>query len=372
MNTSGSYRRGIVIVVCTVLASAIASRALVRSGQPARAAQNLGDLAEQLGPFQLVERSGRTVTERDIDDRVCIVSFVFTRCQLSCPRISSIMKSLQEKLKGSSVLLVSLSVDPEHDTPQVLDEYAQRYGAIPDRWWFLTGPRSVIYDLIQQKFKLSVMPNPAPAPEGQAEAIAHSDRLALVDRGRIVGLFDSNEPFALESLVSRARRSAVPGWVRVLPSVNASLNALCACLLVLGWTLIRRTDEAPSTDLFNSPRARRHRVCMLLAVLTSAVFLGCYLLYHYQAGSVPFRGFGVSRLIYFTILMSHTVLATFGVVPLVLLTLLRALRRDFHRHRSIAATTFPIWLYVSITGVVIYLMLYHLPVASPTALPPAV
>ena len=107
---------------------------------------------------------------------------------------------------------------------------------------------------------------------------------------------------------------------------------------------------------------------MVLAVCTSAIFLACYLLYHYKAGSVPFRGIGPSRLVYFTVLISHTVLATFGVVPLVLLTLIRALRRDFPRHRSIAATAFPIWLYVSVTGVVIYLMLYHLPAASATAL----
>ncbi len=356
-----------------MLASAIVAGVGVRSGQPPRAAQDLGNLAEPLGTFQLVERSGRPVTERDLADRVCIVSFIFTRCQLSCPRISSIMKSLQEKLEGSSVLLVSLSVDPEHDTPRVLDEYARRYGAFPDRWWFLTGPRAVIYDLIQRRFKLSVMPNPSPAPDSGAEAIAHSDRLALVEHGRVVGLFDSNDPSALEALVSRARRGAIPGWVRSLPTVNASLNALCACLLVLGWSLIRgsfssgkseslTTVGAGSTGaLLHVPRVVGHRLCMSLAVVTSAVFLVCYLVYHYQAGSVHFPGAGPSRLFYFTILISHTVLATFGVVPLVFLTLIRALRGDFVRHRSIAATTFPIWLYVSITGVVIYLMLYHLP-----------
>ena len=80
------------------------------------------------------------------------------------------MKSLQEKLEGSQVLLVSLSVDPEHDTPQVLDEYARRYGARPEHWWFLTGPRAVIYDLIQRRFKLSVMANPAPAPDGRCRS----------------------------------------------------------------------------------------------------------------------------------------------------------------------------------------------------------
>ena len=107
---------------------------------------------------------------------------------------------------------------------------------------------------------------------------------------------------------------------------------------------------------------------MSLAVLTSVLFLTCYLVYHYHAGSVPFQGTGPLRSLYFTVLISHTLLATFGVVPLVILTLLRALRHDFARHRQIAAMTFPIWVYVSMTGVVIYFMLYHLPV-SPLAIP---
>ena len=104
-------------------------------------------------------------------------------------------------------------------------------------------------------------------------------------------------------------------------------------------------------------------------LLTSALFLVSYLVYHYHAGSVSFRSGGSLRLVYFTILLSHTVLATFGVVPLVVLTLTRALRRDFARHSRIAQVTFPIWLYVSVTGVVIYLMLYHLPVIASSAQP---
>jgi protein SCO1/2 len=377
MSPTRSYWRGTLIVVFTVLASALVALAGARSGAtPPRAAQDMGDQAERLGSFQLVERSGRMISETDLEDRVCIVSFIFTRCQLSCPRITSVMKSLQSRLEGSDVLLVSLSVDPEHDTPQVLDEYARRYEADPQRWWFLTGSRPLIYNLIQRRFKLSVMENPAPDPEGKTEAIAHSERLALVDHGRVVGLFDSNEPSALNALLTQARRGALAGWVRVLPTVNAVLNALCAVLLVVGWSLIRGRGMArdfranpgvspvESGSLLRVPRVRGHIACMVLAVLTSAIFLVSYLVYHYQAGSMPFRGQGPIRWLYFTILISHTLLATFGVVPLVFLTLLRAVRRDFARHMSIAATTFPIWVYVSITGVVIYLMLYHLPLAS--------
>jgi protein SCO1/2/putative membrane protein len=373
MSTSRFYRRGLLIVLWVVLASALLAAATLRySSPPAQAAQDLGDLGQRLGPFQLLERSGRIITELDLADRVCIVSFIFTRCQLSCPRITSVMKSLEGRPEGSSVLLVSISVDPDHDTPQVLTEYARGYGADPERWWFLTGPRPVIYDLIGRRFLLSVMENPAADPDGKGEAIAHSDRLALVDRGQVVGLFDSGDPRALDALVASARRRATPAWVRGLPPVNASLNALCAVLLVLGWSFIRGSTTPQFEDLPGGPagpakpllaqfRVKAHIACMVLAVLTSAAFLGCYLVYHYHAGSRPFRGEGPARLLYFTVLLSHTVLATFGVVPLVCLTLLWAVRRDFQRHRSIASTLIPIWLYVSVTGVVVYLMLYHLP-----------
>src|SRR3954452_21137126 len=101
---------------------------------------------------------------------------------------------------------------------------------------------------------------------------------------------------------------------------------------------------------------------MTACVCVSALFLTCYLVYHARVGSVPFRGVGPVRLAYFTILLSHTLLATFGVVPLVALTLTRALRRRFDLHARVARLTFPIWMYVSVTGVVIYFMLYQLPV----------
>ncbi|MHC5541992.1 DUF420 domain-containing protein, partial [Singulisphaera rosea] len=144
----------------------------------------------------------------------------------------------------------------------------------------------------------------------------------------------------------------VPPWVRQLPAVNATLNAAAAILLVLGWTLIRLG------------RIRGHVICMVSGVAVSGLFLGCYLVYHFQIqGGVPFRGTGPIRLLYFTILISHILLAV-AIVPLVALTLTRALRRQFDRHARIAKLTFPIWLYVSITGVVIYVMLYQLPLAS--------
>lgn len=132
-----------------------------------------------------------------------------------------------------------------------------------------------------------------------------------------------------------------------LPTVNATLNSICAVLLVTGWILIRRG------------RIAQHRAVMIAAFSTSCLFLISYLVYHAQVGSVKFTGQGTIRVVYFTILLTHTVLAA-AIVPLVLVTLTRGLKRQDARHRAIARWTMPIWLYVSVTGVIVYLMLYRL------------
>jgi len=286
------------------------------------------------------------------------------------------MKGVGGRLAATDVLLLSFSVDPEYDTPAILTAYARKFEASPDHWWFLTGPKQTIYDLVRGRFKLPLMEAGPTDPATEREAITHSDRLALIDRGQIVGLFDSTDAQAVDALIARARRLALPRWVRLLPTINASLNAACAAFLLAGWALIRSRSRVVSIDGKENPpkwasarltkdsAVRRHIVCMIAAVSTSIVFLTCYLVYHYQAGSMAFRGGGVLRICYLTILVSHTLLATLGVVPLVIVTLTRALREDFNGHRRIAQVTFPIWLYVSLTGVVIYAMLYHLPVTG--------
>ena len=132
-----------------------------------------------------------------------------------------------------------------------------------------------------------------------------------------------------------------------LPALNAFLNATSAALLVVGWSLIRRR------------RILAHRRVMIAAVAVSIAFLASYLVYHFQVGSVRFQGRGAERALYFTILVSHTLLAA-AVPPLVLVTLVRALRERFDRHRAIARWTLPVWLYVSVTGVAVYWMLYRM------------
>jgi uncharacterized membrane protein YozB (DUF420 family) len=132
-----------------------------------------------------------------------------------------------------------------------------------------------------------------------------------------------------------------------LPALNATLNATAAVLLGIGWTLIRRG------------RVAQHRAVMIAAFSTSVLFLISYLTYHAQVGSKHFPGQGPIRVVYFTILLTHTVLAA-AIVPLVLITLSRGLKRSDVRHRAIARWTLPLWMYVSVTGVIVYLMLYRI------------
>ena len=131
-----------------------------------------------------------------------------------------------------------------------------------------------------------------------------------------------------------------------LPAVNAGLNTTSALLLTLGWVFIRQRAITA------------HVICMGGAFLTSTLFLISYLYYHFHHGSTPFLGEGAVRILYFSILTSHTILAVV-IVPMAILTLSRALRGQFPKHVALAKKTLPIWLYVSVTGVVIYWMLYH-------------
>ena len=134
--------------------------------------------------------------------------------------------------------------------------------------------------------------------------------------------------------------------VHDLPAVNATLNALSGLLLLAGYLLIR------------ARRIEAHRRCMLAAFATSALFLACYLVYHYEVGSVPFTRQGIVRPIYFSILITHVILAA-AVLPLALVTLSRGLQARYAKHRAIARWTLPSWLYVSVTGVLVYVLLYQ-------------
>jgi uncharacterized membrane protein YozB (DUF420 family) len=136
-------------------------------------------------------------------------------------------------------------------------------------------------------------------------------------------------------------------YISYLPHLNACLNGTSALLLLTGYSFIRARNVVA------------HRTCQVAALVVSILFLASYLFYHYNHGSTRFQGTGLARPIYFTILTTHTILAMV-IVPLVILTFYRAFRGDFARHRKIARITLPLWLYVSVTGVIVYLMLYQI------------
>jgi putative membrane protein len=132
-----------------------------------------------------------------------------------------------------------------------------------------------------------------------------------------------------------------------LPALNATLNALSTVLLVTGYVFIRRRDR------------RKHRLCMIGALVVSVLFLTSYVIYHAQVGSVPFTGTGWIRTVYFAVLIPHVILAA-AIVPPVLITASRGLSAKYDQHRRIARWTLPLWLYVSVTGVIVYWMLYQM------------
>ncbi|SPF48241.1 Uncharacterized membrane protein YozB (fragment) [Candidatus Sulfotelmatobacter kueseliae] len=138
----------------------------------------------------------------------------------------------------------------------------------------------------------------------------------------------------------------IPEQYAFFPALNATLNGTSAVLLLTGRALIARG------------RIAAHRACMIAAVIASALFLGCYLFFHFKVGNILFLGQGWSRPVYFTILISHVTLAIL-IVPLAIVTLRRGLKARYDKHRAIARWTWPLWMYVSVTGVIVYFMLYQ-------------
>lgn len=169
----------------------------------------LGTLPE----FELTDSSGRAVSRADLAGRIWVADFIFTSCAGVCPVLSARMAEIQRELgeRGIDARLVSFSVDPARDTPAILSEYAARYGADPSVWWFLTGERDTLYDLIGKGFLLSVAerePDEAGRDDGH-ELITHSDRLVLVDgKGRIRGYYHGTDRAAAEALLGDLQRLA--------------------------------------------------------------------------------------------------------------------------------------------------------------------
>lgn len=318
--------------------------------------------------FSFPNCDGRTITKQDLLGRPWVVAFVFTRCTGPCPILTLRMRDLQDRFKDEDMRLVTLTVDPDRDTQDALKTYAEINGADLDRWYFLTGDAREIYGLIQRSFQ---MPVKMPDETTGNYQVEHSRNLMLVDaKGVVQAKYDGTSEEQMATLVRDLRRQLHPktakpseainaeipadAWYMKLPAVNAGLNGLAGALLALGLALIKRG------------RVAAHKNTMLAAFAVSIVFLACYLVYHaalHHDTGLPgkkFEGTGSVRIVYFTILISHVVLAA-AVPVLASITIYRGLKADWARHRRIAKITFPIWMYVSVTGVIIYAMLYHWP-----------
>lgn len=157
----------------------------------------------QVHPFQLVERSGKPVTEATLLGKPWVATFVFSRCSGPCPRITANVARLQKVLEGVEARLVTISVDPEHDTPEVLREYADKFGADPERWWFLTGEEAQIAKLSTKSFMSALVRNPE---ESIGESITHTTYLAVVDKqGGIRGFYSGETAEGVEQAAARVR-----------------------------------------------------------------------------------------------------------------------------------------------------------------------
>lgn len=346
-------------LLCIALLAACSRPATSRMVEsPSNAAPDSNAVFRQVGDFSFSERDGRTISNRDLLGEVWIVGFFFTRCAGPCPKLSTNMSTAQTMLADSNVRLVSISVDPSHDTPAVLTDYAERYGADAERWWFLSGPEQETYDLIQQNFALSVEADMA---EVAALRVTHATKLVVVDQsGMIRGFYDGESEAGVAGAVARAKwldahgAAGTPAALESrsrLPLLNACLNGTAAVLLLAGIVAIKQRKQVAHANL------------MRAAFCVSAAFLTSYLYYHFvvvaeQGGTMPYNGTGALRGFYFFgVLIPHVVGAMINL-PMVLGTLWFAHKERWESHKRLARWTFPLWLYVSVSGVVVYLMLY--------------
>lgn len=372
-----------------------------------------GDPAsEQLAPpgwkppivdgWTLVNHLGEAVTPKTLNGKPYVATFIFTRCQTHCPDLVRRVYDLEQRLKDIDVRFVTVSVDPDYDTVEHLAKYAEIFTDNPDRWMFLTGEKEQILNLA--RFGSRQMRTEPLDPETFiGPQAAHSLRLMHVGAdGRLIGSYhfqkeedmlalrrvlegkaetrdehkplpaseemvpvyfqqDVNEAPAVKSLdaVRVDPLAALPEWVRRLPPINATMNGMAAVFLIVGITAIK----------MNKPTV--HRNAMVAAIIVSAVFLTGYAVYHIALGQYtdshgkPFDGTGIWRTIYYGILIPHVILA--ATVPyFVGVSVYRAYHKRWDDHKRIAKVAFPVWMFVSVTGVVIYFMLYHWPVATST------
>ncbi len=332
-----------------------------------------------VGSFSLRDSEGETWTPEKLRGKVWVASFLFTRCLGGCPQVTSSMSEIQKRTADRrDLMLVSFTVDPERDTPGELKKFAERFDANPARWKFLLGEEEAIHKMIREQFKLGIQRN-SPGASKEVKAgfeIDHPLKLVVVDkqgqiRGYFPGLPDENGgPEAAEGHAGALRKMRAQidmllrekhglEWLVPSAEANAFLNGLAGIFLVGGLALI-----------FSGHR-KAHSIAMLCAVLCSALFLAYYLTYHLAIKSGVATSFTERaplappsvRYLYLGILLTHTVLAIV-ITPLALRLVWLGYTEKFTSHKSLARWVYPFWLYVAITGVVVYWMLYRLPGAA--------
>ncbi|MCC6908849.1 MAG: DUF420 domain-containing protein [Phycisphaerales bacterium] len=331
----------------------------------------------QAPQIRMTDQEGQPFDSQSLRGKVWAIDFIFTNCPGPCPIMTGNLSALQDAIgPNPNVHLVSITCDPWRDDPATLKRYAESYGADLDQWTFLTGEFADV-----QKYAAAFLltaENPRQAAESLQSAgddhadstapgyhsgpIVHSSRIVLVNRqGEVYDWYLGTDAQDMQRLIGDMRILAAAGasqgryggLLKALPTVNASLNALAAVLLLIGRVLIRQGRKAA------------HMRCMIGAFLVSVVFLVSYVTYHtlrqmeQGLGHTKWEVDGLLRWVYYAILLSHVVLA--AAVPfLAVRTLWLASSGRFAQHRRLAVVTWPIWMYVSVTGVLVYLMLYHL------------
>jgi protein SCO1/2/putative membrane protein len=297
-----------------------------------------------VAPFTLTDQDGEAFSSEKLAGKVWVAHFFYIACNKCNSTYNPAMSELQKLVRGRpDLVLVSISLN--QDSAEDLKSYSERWGAEPGQWIFLTGPKDVVHDIFKKSFQLGLKEEPLADP---GSIIIHDPKLVVVDRqGFRQGYISGDNETVAQRLFRRMHQLA--GARYKLSDFNAVMNFASAVLLVAGYLAIRRRF------------IRVHEICMLSALTASTVFLGSYLYYHFAvlAGQSPrFPGSGAVWYVYIAILLSHTILAAV-VAPLAVTVTYLGLRNNLARHVWLARWTLPIWLYVSVTGVVVYLMLYQ-------------
>jgi uncharacterized membrane protein YozB (DUF420 family)/cytochrome oxidase Cu insertion factor (SCO1/SenC/PrrC family) len=315
-------------------------------------AERFKPFAHPVGNFSLQDRTGKYINASDLRGDIWVAHFFFPQCTGACTKSTPNMKKLQDHYRGRKhVKFVSIAL--HGDTLDTLNRYAEAQNAEPGQWYFLTSEdEDRVHDIIRVAFFDTAMKNKNPTPGNE---IVHSSRLMLIDpSGMIVGSVEGVDDDAFDVMKTQIDRLRLEQRIPVrgsdLPWFNALLNSSCTILLLLGWIAIRLRFET------------LHKILMLLALAVSMVFLASYLFYHFvvvEMQPTRFPGTGAARYAYLAILLTHTILAVV-VAPLALTITVQGLRDSRRMHVKLARWTLPMWLYVSVTGVVVYWMLYRI------------